>query len=47
MRPFSPSNVKDSIFLVVDYVSKWVEAISTRANSYQEVFRFVMRYIFV
>ena len=46
MRPFSSSEKKEYIFVVVDYVSKWVEAIPTRTNNHQEVLRFFIRYIF-
>ena len=40
MRPFPPSNGKEYILLVVDYVSKWVETIPTRTNDHRDVLRF-------
>ena len=46
MGPFPPSNWKEYIIVVVDYVSKWVEAIPTRTNDHQEVLRFITRCIF-
>ena len=46
MGPFSPSTGKEYILVAVDYVSKWVEAISTRKNSHQEMLKFVLRCIF-
>ena len=35
-----------STSVVLDYVSKWVEAIPTRTNTHWEVLRFVTRNIF-
>ena len=46
MGPFPPSDGKEYILVVVDYVSKWVEAIPTRTNTHREVLRFVTRNIF-
>ena len=46
MEPFPPSYWKEYILVVVDYVSKWVEAIPTRTNTHREVLRFVTRNIF-
>ena len=46
MGPFPPSDGKEFMLVVVDYVSKWVEAIPIRTNSHREVLRFVMKYIF-
>ena len=46
MGPFLPSDGKEYILVVVDYVSKWVEAIPTKTNNHREVLRFVTRYIF-
>ena len=46
MGPFPPSDGKEYILVVVNYVSKWVEAIPTRTNTHREVLRFVMRNIF-
>ena len=43
---FPPSDGKEYILVVVDYVSKGVEAIPTRTNDHLEVLRFVMRWIF-
>ena len=41
-----PSNEKEYILVAIDYVSKWVEAISTRTNGHREVLRFITRCIF-
>ena len=38
MGPFPPFDGKEYILVVVDYVSKWVEAISTRTNDHQQVY---------
>ena len=46
MGPLPPSDGKEYILVVVDYVSKWVEAIPTGKNTHQEVLRFVTRNIF-
>ena len=46
MGPFPPSDGKEYILVVVDYVSKWVEASPTRTNDHQEVLRFIARCIF-
>ena len=46
MGPFPPSDGKEYILVVVNYVSKWVEAIPTRTNTHREVLRFVTRNIF-
>ena len=46
MGPFPPFDVKEYILVVVDYVSKWVEAIPTRTNNHREVLIFVTRCIF-
>ena len=46
MGSFPPSVRKEYILVAVDYVSKWVKAIPTRTNDYQEVLRFVSRCIF-
>ena len=46
MGPFPPSDGKEYILVALDYVSKWVEAISTRTNNHREVLRFVTRCIF-
>ena len=37
MGPFPPFNGKEDILVVMDYVSKWVEAIPTRKNDHCEV----------
>ena len=46
MGPFLPSKGKEYIFVPVDYVSKWVEAISTRTNDHRVVNKFIFRNIF-
>ena len=46
MGAFPPSDGKEYILVVVDYVSKWVEAIPTRTNDHREVLRFITRCIF-
>ena len=46
MGPFQPSYGKEYILVVVDYVSKGVEAIPTRTNTHREVLKFVTRNIF-
>ena len=46
MGPFPPSEGKEYILVVVDYVSKWVEAILTRTNDYRVVNKFIVSNIF-
>ena len=46
MGSFPPSDGKEYILVVVDYVSKWVEVIPTRTNDHREVLRFITRCIF-
>jgi len=46
MGPFSPSFGFVYIFVVVDYVSKWVEALATRTNDYKIVVKFVQEHTF-
>ena len=46
MGPFPPSEGKEYILVVVDYVSKWVEAIPTRTNDHQVVHKFIVNNIF-
>ncbi|KAM2507937.1 hypothetical protein ACFX1W_030195 [Malus domestica] len=46
MGPFPPSHGFNSIFLAVDYVSKWVEAKATRTNNSKVVADFVKTNIF-
>ena len=46
MGPFSPSWGNTYIILVVDYVSKWVEAISTQKNNPKTIVQFVHKNIF-
>ena len=46
MGPFPPSEGKEYILVVVDYVSKWVEAISTRTNDHRVVNKFIVNNIF-
>ena len=45
MRPFLPSFGNLYILLVVDYVSKWVEAIACPRNDANTVVEFVQRNI--
>ena len=46
MGPFPPLFSNLYILLVVDYVSKWVEAIPTRTNNASVVAKFLRNYIF-
>ena len=46
MEPFSKSFGHEYILLVVDYVSKWVEAIPTRTNDSRVVCDFVRKKIY-
>ena len=46
MGPFPSSFSNLYILLVVDYVSKWVEAIPTRTNDASVVVKFLRIYIF-
>ena len=46
MGPFPPSEGKEYILVAVDYVSKWVEAISTRTNDHRVVNKFIVSNIF-
>ena len=46
MGPFPPSFGNLYIFLVVDYVSKWVEAIATLKSDARIEIRFVHHNIF-
>jgi len=46
MGPFSNSFGNEYILLCVDYVSKWVEAISTRTNESRVVVKFLRENIF-
>ena len=46
MGPFPPLEGKEYIFVAVDYVSKWVEAIPTRTNNHRVVNNFIVRNIF-
>ena len=46
MGPFPPSDRKEYILVAVNYVSKWVEAITNRTNDHREVLRFATRCIF-
>ena len=46
MGPFPPSCGYLYILLVVDYVSKWVEAIPTRTNDHKVVLKFLKDHIF-
>ena len=47
MGPFPPSEGKEYIFVAVDYVSKWVEAIPTRTNDHRVVNKFIVNNIFL
>ena len=47
MGPFPPSFGFVYIFVVVDYVSKWVEDLATRTNDHKVVVKFVKEYIFI
>ena len=46
MGPFPPSCGYLYILLVVDYVSKWVEAIPTRTNDHKVVLKFLKKHFF-
>ena len=46
MGPFPPSFGNLYIFLAVDYVSKWVEAIPTRTNDASAIAKFLCTHIF-
>ena len=46
MGPFPPSFSNLYILLAIDYISKWVEAIPTRANDASVVAKFLRRHIF-
>ena len=41
MGPFPPSYRYEYIFVVVDYVSKWVEAMAIRTNYHKVVIKFI------
>ena len=46
MGPFPPSFGFEYILIVVDYVSKWVEAVATRTNNHKVVVKFIQENIF-
>ena len=46
MGPFPTSDEKEYILVMMDYVSKWVEAIPTKTSDHREVLKFVTRCIF-
>ena len=46
MRPFPKSNGNEYILVVVDYVSKWVEAAATPTNDAKIVLKFLKNNIF-
>ena len=46
MGPFPLSSSNLYILLAVDYISKWVEAISTRNNNASVVVKFLRNHIF-
>ena len=41
MGPFPPSFGFEYILVAIDYVSKWIEATTTRANDHKVVIKFV------
>ena len=41
MAPFPISNGYEYILMVVDYLSRWVEAIPKRTNDYKIVSKFI------
>lgn len=45
IRPFLVSHVFECILVVVDYVTKWVEALATRTNDHQVVIKFTTLYV--
>ena len=47
MGPFPPSFSNLYIFLIVYYVSKWVESIPTRTNDASVVAKFLCSHIFI
>ena len=46
MGPFPPLEEKEYILVVVDYVSKWVDAIPKRTNNHRVVNTFIVSNIF-
>ena len=46
MGPFTSAFINLYILLIVDYVSKWVEAIPTRTNDASVVAKFLRSHIF-
>ncbi|KAI3450351.1 hypothetical protein Pfo_007016 [Paulownia fortunei] len=46
MGPFSPSNGRSYILLVVDYVFKWIEVIASPTNDAKVVLKFLHKHIF-
>ena len=46
MGPFPPSSGHQYILFAIDYVSRWVEAIPTHANSSKVMINFVQKNIF-
>ena len=46
MGPFPPSFGNEYILVMVDYVSKWIEAVATRTNDHKVVMKFVKTNIF-
>ena len=46
MGPFVSSNNNQYILVAVDYVSKWIEALTCRANDAKTVTRFLKKNIF-
>ena len=46
MRPFPKSYGNEYILVVVDYVSKWVEAVGLPTNDARVVIKFLKKHIF-
>lgn len=46
MGPFPPSSGNQQILVVVDYVSKWIEAIILPFNDSRVVIKFTKKHIF-
>ena len=46
MGPFLSSNGNNYILVVVDYVSKWIEAVATKTNDSHVVVKFLKEVVF-
>ena len=46
MVPFPPSSGNQYILVIIDYVSKWVEAVALPTNDSRVVIKFIKKYIF-